>query len=141
MNTSNLRTTGAHIHFSWDGINQEQIEETVKACDLFLGVPSVIIEPENTRRELYGKAGEFRFSGDWERAEYRSLSSYFAGTEDLCRWTYNNTHKAIEWVEDENKIDISGNLAKEIIETINTSNKEKAFSLIKEYNIPVPVLQ
>ena len=34
----------------------------VKLLDIFLGIPSVIIDPDKKRRKLYGKAGAFRLT-------------------------------------------------------------------------------
>lgn len=71
---SSLRSAGGHIHVGFDNIEVEfdgnvfmyepsedgQRTELIKALDLHIGVPSVILEPDNKRKELYGKAGAYR---------------------------------------------------------------------------------
>ena len=57
-----LRSAGAHIHIGYDNHNSETSIELIKAMDLFLGIPSILIEPENERKKVgYGCAGNFRF--------------------------------------------------------------------------------
>jgi len=136
-NNTNLRSAGMHVHASWEGMDIEAIEEWVKAMDLYLGIPSVLIEPANNRRKLYGKAGEFRFSENYDRAEYRSGSSYFAKDEALINYVYDQTHLAIEFLNNGKTIDLGSPLAEEIVQAINTSDKKLAEKLVKEFNIPV----
>ena len=47
--------------------------EIVKYLDMYLGIPSVVLDPDKKRRKLYGKAGAFRLQ-PWG-VEYRVLSS------------------------------------------------------------------
>lgn len=61
-----------HIHLGYNDIEvpfngrihkykvDEQRARIVQAMDLFIGIPSVIMEPDNKRKELYGQAGAFR---------------------------------------------------------------------------------
>jgi len=70
-----LRTTGMHIHVGYDNPNDQTSIDIIRAMDLFLGVPSVLIDPDNERRKMYGKAGDFRMKK--YGVEYRVLSSYF----------------------------------------------------------------
>lgn len=55
-----LRTSSGHIHIGYNNPDMETSLNLVKAFDLFLGVPSVLIDPDNERRKMYGKAGEHR---------------------------------------------------------------------------------
>lgn len=58
----NARSTGFHIHCGYETPSAETNLLLGKACDLFLGVPSVIMEPENERKKVgYGTAGNIRF--------------------------------------------------------------------------------
>ncbi len=54
------RSAGGHIHIGYDDFNQTTSDFIVKALDLFISVPLVIAEPENKRKEMYGKAGAYR---------------------------------------------------------------------------------
>jgi hypothetical protein len=139
-NTSNLRSIGKHIHAVWDNMEVPTVEEWIKAMDLFLGVPSVLIEPEELsrkRRTLYGKAGEFRVTEKWDRAEYRPLSAYFAQNEEFCNYTYDQTMRAIDWVNEGNEIDVESKFAQEIISAINNSDRKLAEKIVNEYQIPI----
>lgn len=57
------RSAAGHLHVGAEGLkDQNLVEELVKALDLYLGLPSVILDSERERRKLYGKAGCFRFA-------------------------------------------------------------------------------
>jgi hypothetical protein len=58
---TNLRTAGGHVHIGYEDATIDSTVQLVKLCDLFLGVPSVILDKDMERRKLYGKAGCFRF--------------------------------------------------------------------------------
>lgn len=84
-----FRTTGAHMHFSFNQGEKHDLSELgvlAQYCDLMIGLPHTIIygdDKEFQRRTLYGTAGEFRkqqykgyYSGtSIEGFEYRVLSS------------------------------------------------------------------
>lgn len=134
-NTTNLRTAGFHVHCSWDNADEETIEEWVKAMDLYLGVPSIMKEPRNERRINYGSAGEFRFGQSYTGAEYRTLSSYFARSREDIEWVYNQTTKAIEFVNKGNLIDLNCSLAADIQKAINEQDRDLASKIIQECQI------
>lgn len=129
----NLRSSGFHVHVGYDNFNIPVTEELVKAMDLYLGVPSVLIEPPNERRALYGKAGCFRPKDDYGM-EYRTLSGYFSSTPELSGWVFDNTQKAIKFVNDDRveEAEAAGEL---IQEAINTGNKVIAGNLIRQFEI------
>lgn len=131
----NLRSSGMHLHTSYDEPCIETTEKLVKAYDLFHGVPSVIIEPDNERRKLYGKAGAFRIKE--YGFEYRSLSGHFASSDKLIRWCFNNMKNAIDFVNAE-KFDEIEAVGDQIQAAINTSDKVLAGNLIRQFEIPMP---
>ena len=53
----------------------------IKLLDVFLGIPSVIIDPDKERRKLYGRAGAFRLTK--YGFEYRTLSSYMMSKDSI----------------------------------------------------------
>lgn len=126
-----LRTTGMHIHVGYDKPDTDVSIELIRAMDLFLGVPSVLIDPDTERRKMYGKAGDYRLKS--YGTEYRVLSGYFLSNDELLKWVYKNTQKAIEFV---NMGGIITN-AEEIIECIDNCNKELALEIIEDYKIEV----
>ena len=105
--------------------------EIVKAFDLFLGVPSILIEPTNERKSTgYGCAGNYRNKP--YGLEFRTLSSYFMSSEELVNWVLNNANKAIDFVNQGQNID---ELAEVIQNTINNEDKEMAKRLINDFNL------
>lgn len=91
----NLRSAGGHIHVGSDIAINDPIA-VVRAMDLFLGVPSTQLDSGTLRRELYGKAGAFRFK-DYG-VEYRTLSNFWIFSDHLLEWAYRGTQKALEFV-------------------------------------------
>lgn len=55
-----LRSAGCHIHLSYKTPNAKTSITLVKYLDMYLGIPSVVLDPDTKRRTLYGKAGDFR---------------------------------------------------------------------------------
>lgn len=126
-----LRSAGLHVHFGHeDRDNQETNEMLVKACDLVLGVPSILMEPPNERRKLYGKAGTFRFKE--YGIEYRTLSGYFASEEHLLDWVFRSANKAVDMVNSEFPFD---DYAELIQDSINNANIVTAQRLVNEFDL------
>lgn len=131
-----LRSAGFHVHVGYEEPSEVVNELIVKTLDLYLGVPSVQIEPENLRKTLYGKPGEFRNKP--YGVEYRTLSSFFAGSNELTAWVYNNAQKAMEFINNLNNVNDSEEDCKVIVDAINNNDKDKAAYLIDKYNIDMP---
>lgn len=125
-----LRTCGGHIHVG-SGID---MVKGVRNMDLFLGVPSIIIDDKPSsiaRRELYGKAGAMRPKEyGWE---YRTLSNFWFFSDELVQWVYNNTSRACVFERE-----ISDKEGEFIQHVINTGDKKGAEKLIKKYAVPLP---
>lgn len=139
-----LRSAGSHIHIGFDDIvvpfnegelcnyeADEQRSTIVKFLDLFISIPLVLIEPDNKRKELYGKAGAFRPKP--YGLEYRTPSNYYLNSKEMMNWVYNNTHRAIDFLNDIGNIPTE--LANQIRDTINNNNKENAKKLICDFKI------
>ncbi len=89
-----LRSCGGHVHVQIpDGLNREEV---VKAMDVFLGVPSVELDKDTKRRQLYGKYGAYRPKS--YGAEYRTLSNFWIWEKQLTEWVYDQTQRALEFV-------------------------------------------
>lgn len=70
------RFAGGHIHKSYPGLTPAKARQVVKAIDMILGVPSIIMFSKldsPIRRQFYGLPGEFRMPS--HGLEYRVLSS------------------------------------------------------------------
>jgi len=128
-----LRTCGGHVHV---GIAHKDMVNGIRAMDLFLGVPSVILDDSPSsakRRELYGKAGAMRPKPyGWE---YRVLSNFWTFSDSLVRWVYRNTQRSLSF----NAGKLTKEEGKEIQDCINTGNKDLAYKLITKYNVPMPI--
>lgn len=136
----NLRSAGGHIHIGyddpaqfnqWNYLGYPEHTDLIKALDLFIGVPSVIMEPDNKRKELYGKAGAFRPKS--YGVEYRTVSNFYLGKPELIDWVFNAAQEAIVWLNANNEID--NVLAEAIQSTINNNDKEQAQQLINHFNL------
>lgn len=95
-----FRTAAGHVHIGWT--TGQDIEdpghlttccEFTKVLDLFLGVPSVIADPDTQRRSLYGAAGAFRAKE--YGLEYRVLSNFWLKDKAKIKWVYTQVEKAI----------------------------------------------
>ena len=92
-----LRTAGGHIHFG-SGINEELSHNIIKWADVLLGVPSVILDPDKQRRDMYGKAGAHRLKhkdvDTYDGVEYRTLGNWWVSDEKLIRWVWRCSQRA-----------------------------------------------
>lgn len=129
--STNLRTTGCHFHIGYDDHDMDTSVELVRVLDIFLGVPSVLIDKDDRRRELYGKAGCFRLTS--YGVEYRVMSGYFIDTPELVGWCFDQITKAIDFFNAGGKYD-EEDVAK-IHDAINNNDKAAAESLVKKYKI------
>lgn len=121
-----LRSAGMHIHIGYDYPNVPTSLALVKAMDATLGLMSVILDRDNRRRSLYGKAGAFRLC-DYG-VEYRVLSSYFLSNDKLLKLVWDGIREAIEFFA----MNIRYNEFA-VQEIINTGDKEGALKLLKDF--------
>lgn len=127
--TTNLRSAGCHIHFGYDGYNTATSLELIRLFDLFLGVPSVLMDSDKKRRDLYGKAGAFRLTP--YGFEYRVLSSYMMSSPDLLIEVWHGIINAINAFNAGLKCKDSIS----VISAINNSDKELAEKICKKYKL------
>lgn len=128
----NLRSAGHHITLGYDNPNEDINLMWVKAQDLHIGIPSVIQEPDNERKKLYGKAGAFRHTPFG--VEYRSSSNYLLQDKRYIDWAFENTVRAIEFVNND-KSYLLDEESDNIISAINDKDQDKARYLIDKYQI------
>lgn len=128
---SNLRSAGGHIHVGYDKPDHMVSMALIRAMDIHLGLPSIIQEPDNERKQLYGKAGAFRFK-DYG-AEYRTISNYYVTAPSLMEWAFANTLAAIEFVN--NQMPINEEEAVAIQAAINTNDKALATTMCTYFGV------
>ena len=121
-----LRSAGGHIHVE----TQEDKHQVVKGMDLFLGIPSVLMDEGELRKQLYGKAGALRYKE--YGVEYRTLSNFWIFKEELIKWVWRNTARALENVS----MDYTP-YADEIQQAINNSDRALAKKLIDQFQLEV----
>lgn len=132
----NLRTAGGHIHV---GTNEVNMIEGIKWMDLFLGVPSILVDNSLSsvkRRELYGKSGAMRPKS--YGFEYRVLSNFWMFEDRLVLWIYEQVKRAMNLAINEH---IPAEKAKWIQKAINDNDKNLAKKLIDMYAIELPLSQ
>ena len=131
-NKTNLRCVGGHIHIGIpeEYLNQDVQEQIVKAFDIFVTLPSLLLDNDERRREMYGKAGAFRFK-DFG-VECRQLSNFWIHSDENTRWVYKQTIKAVETVLDNRFSEYEKKYSDLVRNAIDTNDKEQAKNLLIE---------
>ena len=124
-----LRTAGGHIHVGYKKPEIENQVALVRSMDLFLGVPSILLDPDKRRRERYGKAGAFRPKE--YGVEWRVGSNFWIRDEKMMEWAFNSTRAAVAFLNGGGKI--TDNLGKRIQTTINKGDEAEARAICKEF--------
>lgn len=131
-----LRTAGGHIHVGYTtdvSLGKERAEHAkkiIRSMDLFLGVPSVLMDKGERRKELYGCAGAFRLKP--YGVEYRTLSNFWIMSPRLCQWAWDNTLRAVQAVDAQFPVEEDREL---IVNAINSNEKDMARHLVNKYKL------
>lgn len=123
----NLRSCGGHVHVGHTFTGRADIISFIQRADLFLGVPSVLMDSDQQRRQLYGKPGSFRFKP--YGCEYRTLSNFWIFDDSTIDWVYDNTALALN-------SDINAAAERKNILAAIGGDVLMAEKLIEKYNIP-----
>ncbi len=129
---ANLRSCGGHVHIGYDK-DKVDVPTVMQMMDLFLGVPSVLMDSGELRKELYGKAGAYR-EKDYG-GEYRTLSNFWIFDSRLIEWVWNNTSKAVDAAE--SRLTLSEQDSTDIVSAINNNDKALAQQLVKKFNLEI----
>lgn len=129
----NFRSAGGHLHISYDEANVFTNIEVIKWCDVYLALPSLLLDKDVERRKLYGKAGEMRHTVFG--CEYRTLSNYWVFNQEVTEFLFKQLELAVskadvEFLSDEEAIRIQT--------AINTNNIELAKELCSQFKIEIP---
>lgn len=133
----NLRTAGGHLHIGFGHLQQASKRtgrNVVKMCDYLLGLHSVLLDPDDQRKQLYGKAGAMRHKS--YGVEYRSLSNFWLFSDELIAWAYNGARAAYERLDD---LKIFKTIIKgaEVQRIINENDKAAAEEACRKLGISV----
>lgn len=124
----NMRSAGGHIHVETD-LDKRSV---IQAMDLYLGVPSVLMDAGKDRRKLYGKYGAYRSKP--YGVEYRVLSNFWIFEDKHIKWVWENTERALDAVKQ--KLPVK-DLQQYIRKAINEGNKKEAQALVHTCNLEV----
>lgn len=126
-----LRSCGGHVHVGAE-LTTDQKWELGQAMDFYLGVPSVLMDEGEMRKQLYGKAGAMRIKP--YGMEYRTLSNFWIFDQTKIGWVYDQTARALTAIEAGTKFK---DLRKAITSCINNNDKVVAQALVDEYELTV----
>lgn len=130
-----LRSAGGHVHIGFGdsvAVNEDNQRLLGVLCDYYLGLPSVILDGDDRRRELYGKAGAIRMK-DYGM-EYRTLSNFWVHNSDNTLFVFDQAKKAHDNFEA--FFDLAAQFTPERVqEVINSNNKRLAEQMIKTMGI------
>lgn len=139
-----MRTAAGHVHLGWCKDRDVQDHKHVMSCcelvkqlDAFLGLPSVILDPDKKRKQMYGKAGAFRPKP--YGLEYRVMSNFWVKDEKLMKLVYRNTQEAFEQLVRHGKAVSRGVYENVVQEIINTNDVRKAKIYCDYWHIPTSV--
>lgn len=100
-----IRSAGGHIHIGWtDGVDPMETAHFLSCCqltrqlDFALGLPSLFLDDDKQRRNIYGRAGAFRPKS--YGVEYRVLSNFWIKSPELQGLMYDLAHSAFEYLVD-----------------------------------------
>jgi len=93
-----FRTAAGHVHIGWtEGaageFHDELCMQIVKWMDIYLGLPSVLMDSDVKRRSLYGKAGAYRPKS--YGVEYRVVSNFWLSDDKYMEFVYSSVIKAM----------------------------------------------
>lgn len=131
--TTNLRSAGQHIHIGYPNDTISKSLLLIKYMDMYVGIPSMFIDKDVRRRELYGKAGCFRLCS-WGGVEYRTLSGVFIENEEKMSFVWDQTMKAIDAWNNGDPL-LNAQSVQRIINEVDLVEAEKACKMFNIINL------
>lgn len=132
-----LRTAGGHVHFGFDGrvVNDESnVRDLIKLCDYALALPSMMLDEDSRRRELYGKAGAYR--PKVYGAEYRTLSNFWIHSKENSGFVFDQSQKLYHMLADGAHIEMFTKIPYDfVVNVINTNDRALAERMVKDLGV------
>jgi len=135
-----MRCAGGHIHIGWtEGEELSDIQhimncrDLIRQLDWYLGGWSVRVDPDPTRRRLYGRAGACRYKP--YGVEYRVLSNFWVAEKEARLTVWNRLQAAIEGMRKEFYPDLARKDTQLLIERINNSERDGLFE--RKFHFPL----
>ena len=118
-----FRTAAGHVHIGWTqgAVGSEHsalCHQVVKWMDVYLGLPSVLMDSDVKRRSLYGKAGAYRPKP--YGVEYRVVSNFWLSKDKYMKFVYEAVVKSLE--ASMKGLTVSDDFELRLQEAINTSD-------------------
>jgi len=132
-----LRSCGGHIHLGNEAIADDFDKKIaiVKTFDIFLGLPSLLLDKDPTsrrRRSLYGKAGAHRPKS--YGIEYRAVGNFWVSHPELTRLMWRLVRDSLAAHSAGHVDGINKNTVRKVI---NAGRLDKAESALKDFIIPL----
>ena len=132
-NAQPMRTAAGHVHIGWregeqDSQHIEECRAITRQLDYVLGIPSMVLDHDFKRREMYGKAGAFRAKP--YGAEYRVLSNFWLKSPALMEWVFTNTKQGVDMLVDHG-VDLFDKFGETARDIINNNKVEDAAYLLE----------
>jgi hypothetical protein len=137
-----LRTAAGHVHISWENPTPDQLQAVVRAFDVYVVVPSILVTKRNERRSLYGRAGAFR-PKDYG-VECRALDNFWVGNVRDCHHIFEQTLRMINLLnhEDEWIMEDMQEAQEDIQNCINNHDPDLALKIMENFQAqPFPIIQ
>lgn len=131
LSESNYRYAGGHVHVGYPDHNYLSSLELIKWMDIFLGLPSVILDTDEKRKAVYGTPGRWRDKSFG--LEYRVLSNWWIEEDEYRRFIFRQTEKAY-YAFKENVI-IGEEFEAQVQDCIKNNNAEQARILMAHFNV------
>lgn len=138
-----MRTASGHLHLGWtdgesltDESHAKNCRDLVQQLDWYLGAWSVEMDPDPTRRQLYGKAGAMRYKE--YGVEYRVLSNFWLTSEERRLAVWNRMQIAIKNMSKSFLPEVAADFTDAVIQSINSSKLDS--TLATRYYFPVSSL-
>lgn len=100
-----FRTAAGHVHIGWTEGEDFLAPHHFEACrllamelDVYLGIPSLVLDTDGKRRQLYGDPGAFR--PKTYGMEYRVLSNFWLKDESYIRWVYRTVDRVFKQLQE-----------------------------------------
>lgn len=135
----NIRTASGHVHIGFPYPNNSPTSRTkvAVACDLYLGIPSVLLDPDTVRRQFYGKAGAYRPKP--YGIEYRVLSNFWLKDIKLRKWVFSSAVMAASNYDYIWQHIRGASRAEEFQRVINYKDTNAAKKIMSNFGISLPV--
>lgn len=130
---ASLRSAGGHVHVQ---TNADPLL-VGRWMDILMGSPFVLVDKDQRRRLLYGKAGAIRVK-PYPGIEYRVLSNHWLSSDRLIHWVYGQAFKSVQMAEKGAKIPSA--LGKAARKAINTGNGTLARQVAEETDSDINLL-